>query len=397
MALLKLNHCVADERFRLCGTAHAPNQQHKSATQRCIIVVLVPGSKKINNMREAQFLKQNADKWREFEAELKQQHHPDLLAERFIELTDDLSYSKTFYPNSNTSKYLNGLAALFHQKIYRNKKEKKSRVWSFWQFELPYLFRRYHRQFGYALVFFLLFCAMGALSAKYDESFIRLILGDGYVNMTNENIEHGDPFGVYKREGQVNMFFGISFNNIRVALATYVLGVTFSAGTIWMLLNNGLMLGAFEHYFFSKGLGLKSVSVIFIHGTLEIWSIVIAGAAGLILGNSILFPGTFSRKVSVLRGGKDGLKIVVGLIPVFLAAAFLESFVTRYDHMPLWLSFLILGSSLLFITWYFVVYPIRLHRRINNALHKKQPEAQNFTLWLNQKLNSEKSGISVKT
>lgn len=348
-------------------------------------------------MREARFLKQNADKWKEFEAELQQQHNPDLLAERFIELTDDLSYSKTFYPGSNTSKYLNGLAALFHQKIYRNKKEKQSRVWSFWQFELPYLFRRYHRQFGYALIFFLLFCAMGALSAKYDESFIRLILGDDYINMTNENIEHGDPFGVYKSEGQVNMFFKIAFNNIRVSLAAYVLGITFSAGTMWLLFSNGVMLGAFEHYFFAQGLGLKSLTVIFIHGTLEIWSIVIAGAAGLILGNSLLFPGTYSRRIAVLQGGKDGLKIVIGLTPLFLVAAFLESFVTRYDHMPLLLSFLILGSSFIFIIWYFILYPIQLHRKINSALQQNQPDDQNFSLWLNKKLNSEKSGILVKT
>ncbi|HEX8334574.1 MAG TPA: stage II sporulation protein M, partial [Segetibacter sp.] len=219
-------------------------------------------------MREAQFLKQNAEKWKQFETEAHQQHNPDLLADHFIELTDDLSYSKTFYPNSNTSKYLNGLASLFHQKLYKNKKEKSDRVWSFWQFELPYLFSKYQKQFSYALIFFLVFCAMGAISAKYDDSFLRLILGDGYVNMTNENIEKGDPFGVYKQENGLNMFFMIAFNNIKVAFIAYVLGAAFSAGTIWLLLSNGLMLGSFEYYFFSKGLGFKSITVVFIHGTL---------------------------------------------------------------------------------------------------------------------------------
>ncbi|HEX8677722.1 MAG TPA: stage II sporulation protein M, partial [Segetibacter sp.] len=149
-------------------------------------------------MREAQFLKQNVEKWKLYEAEIKLHKNSDKLADRFIELTDDLSFSKTFYPGSNTTKYLNGLASLFHQKIYKNKKEKSTRIISFWQFELPYLFRYYHRQFAYSLIFFLVFCFIGAISAKYDESFIRLILGESYVNMTNENIEKGDPFGVYK-------------------------------------------------------------------------------------------------------------------------------------------------------------------------------------------------------
>ena len=345
-------------------------------------------------MREAQFLKQNAEKWKQYEIEIKSHKHPDKLADRFIELTDDLSYSKTFYPKSSTTRYLNGLAALFHQKIYKNKKEKSTRIWSFWQFELPYLFGHYHRQFLYSLIFFLVFCFIGAISAMYDENFIRLILGDDYVNMTNENIERGDPFGVYKRDGQLDMFLWIAFNNIRVAFATYAMGAFFSVGAVWLLFNNGLMLGSFEYYFFSKHLGFKSIAVVFIHGTLEIWAIVIAGAAGLILGNSILFPGTFSRSVSILKGGRDGLKIVFGLVPVFLAAAFLESFVTRYDHMPGWLSVSILGASLLFIIWYFILYPIRLHNRIRNASQEQtsQPQTQNFTLWLNKKLNSEKSG-----
>jgi uncharacterized membrane protein YhdT len=122
---------------------------------------------------------------------------------------------------------------------------------------------------------------------------------------------------------------------------------------------------------------------------------VIAGAAGLILGNSILFPGTFSRKDSILRGGRDGLKIVFGLVPVFLTAAFLESFVTRYTNMPLWLSLSILSASLVFIIWYFILYPIRLHNKIKTAL-QDQPGStnpSNFTQWLNKKLNLEKSGI----
>ena len=63
------------------------------------------------DMREAQFLKQNAEKWQQFEDELTSTQNTDLLADRFVELTDDLAYSKTFYPKSNTSKYLNGLAA----------------------------------------------------------------------------------------------------------------------------------------------------------------------------------------------------------------------------------------------------------------------------------------------
>jgi len=106
--------------------------------------------------------------------------------------------------------------------------------------------------------------------------------------------------------------------------------------------------------------------VIWIHGTLEISAFIVAGAAGLVLGNSILFPGTHKRLHSLRRGAKDGLKMMVGLVPVFIAAALLESFVTRYSSMPLWLSLFILLGSLTFLIWYFVLYPVKVHKKMSS-------------------------------
>ncbi len=310
-------------------------------------------------MREALFVKQNSKKWQHYDS--LQQASPDEVANQFIEITNDLAYSKTFYPNSKTTAYLNGLASKLHQSVYKNKKEKSNRFIHFWKTELPLIFFEHRKQVLYALVFFLVSCAIGALSAKYDDTFVRLIMGDAYVNMTNENIAKGDPFGVYKQSNEFMMFMQIGFNNIFVALYTFVLGIIFSFGSVVSLFRNGIMLGSFQYFFFSKGLGFQSVLVIWIHGTLEISAIVLAGAAGLVLGNSLLFPKTYTRMASVLKGAKDGLKIVIGLIPIFIVAAFFESFVTRHTGMPLWLSVLILLSSAAFIIWYIFIYPIKIH------------------------------------
>lgn len=345
-------------------------------------------------MREAQFLKQNAEKWKQYETEARHFDNPDTFADRFVELTDDLAYSRTFYPNSNTTRYLNGITSLFHQKIYRNKKEKSSRIWSFWQFELPYLFKQYHRQLLYAFLFFIVFCFVGALSAKYDDSFLRLILGDGYVNTTNENIEKGDPFAVYKSMDAAPMFLYIAFNNILVSFIMFVKGIALSVWSVIDLMRNGVMVGAFIEFFFLHNLGSDAILAVFIHGTIELSVIVIAGCAGLVLGNSILFPKTYSRWDSLLKGARDGMKIVFGLVPFFVLAAFFESFVTRhYQEMPAWSKMLILGLSLLLIIWYFIFYPIRLHKRMQRAQEQgaeTDADDQNFQLWLNKKLNSEK-------
>ena len=285
------------------------------------------------------------------------------MAGQFTDLVNDLGYSKTFYPHSKVTNYLNGLASRIYLGIYRNKKEESSRIIRFWKTELPLVVRRYHREILYSFIIFSLFALMAAFSAAHDETFVRGILGDRYVDMTEDNIAKGDPFGVYKRDDQLSMFLYIATNNIQVSFVIFICGFILSIGTIWQLFQNGVMIGAFQYYFFAKGLGWKSVMVIWIHGTLEISSVIIAGAAGLVLGNSILFPGTYRRIDSLKRGGKDGLKLMIGLVPVFLVAAFLEGFVTRYSGMPMWLSISILAGSLFFVVWYFVVYPIQLEKK----------------------------------
>ncbi|MHA4807643.1 stage II sporulation protein M [Flavitalea flava] len=314
-------------------------------------------------MREGLFIKKNIDKWKQYQYEPATD--PDEMAGQFTDLVNDLGYSKTFYPHSKVTQYLNGLASRIYLGIYRNKKEEVSRISGFWRTELPLIIRKYHREIVYSFLIFILFALVAAFSAAHDETFVRGVLGDRYVDMTEENIAKGDPFGVYKSDGRLSMFLGIALRNIKVAFMTFVAGLLLSIGTIWFLFSNGVMIGAFQYYFFAKGLGLKSILVIWIHGTLEISSIIIAGGAGIVLGNSLLFPGTHNRIYSLKRGAKDGLKMMIGLVPVFVTAAFLEGFVTRYSTMPMLLSISILVFSILFIIWYFILYPIKVEKKMN--------------------------------
>lgn len=311
-------------------------------------------------MREGLFLKKNIDKWKQYQYGAAS--NPDEMAQQFTELVNDLGYAKTFYPHSKVTQYLNGLASKIYLGIYKNKREESSRFARFWKTELPLTVRKYHRELLYALLIFVGFAIMAAFSAGNDEAFVRGVLGDGYVEMTEDNIAKGDPFGVYKDENKIAMFLYIAVNNIRVSFMVFVAGIFLSLGTAWFLFKNGVMLGAFQYMFFAKGLGWSSVLVIWIHGTLEISAIIIAGGAGFIVGNSLLFPGTLKRIDSLKRGAKDGLKLMIGLVPIFIAAAALEGFVTRYSEMPKWLSISILALSFSFILWYFVLYPIRLEK-----------------------------------
>jgi uncharacterized membrane protein SpoIIM required for sporulation len=322
-------------------------------------------------VKEITFLKQNASKWESYESSLdkKEAEHPAKVAEMFIELTDDFSYSKSNYEESKTTKYLNSLTARVHQLVYRNKKESNKRVFLFWKIEIPTLFGKYHNLLLISFVVGIIGTLLGAVSQLYDESFVRIIMGDDYVNQTIERIKNGNPIGIYGEMPQGFMFFYITINNIRVSFMMFAMGMIFSVGTGFYILYNCIMLGSFFAMFYQYNVLGKALKVVWIHGTLEISAIVIAGCAGFILGNSFMFPGSYSRLESFKRGAKDGIKIIVGLIPVFICAGFLESFITRYTEMPLWLSLIIILGSLTFLVWYFIWLPFKFNK-INYATTK---------------------------
>ena len=315
-------------------------------------------------MRESQFIRQNKARWEEFEKVVKNQAiaPPDKLAELFIQITDDLSFSRTQYPDSRTTHYLNALASKVHGEIYKNKKEEKNRFILFWKEELPAVLYSTQKQLLYAFIIFIIAGVIGAVSTAHDDTFVRLILGDGYVNMTLENIKSGNPTKVYSSGNEMNMFFAITLNNIMVSLKVFVFGVFFSLGTGLFLFYNAVMVGTFMMFFYNENQLSQALPVIMLHGTIELSSIVIAAAAGFVMGNSILFPGTYSRLTSFKMGAIKGLKIVMGLVPFFVLAGFIESFITRYAFIHWSIKLSIIGFSAFLIIYYFVLYPIQLKR-----------------------------------
>ena len=178
-------------------------------------------------MREVAFIKQNKEKWLDFEQAIfgKSIKNPDEMASLYIHLVNDLSYAQTYYPKSKTVVYLNYLASQIYQKIYKTKREEKNRFVYFYKTEVPLLVYQYKRYLLYAFVLFFACVGIGIISAKYDDNFVRLILGDYYVNMTLDNIKDGNPVAVYKSGSNWGSFIGITLNNLFVGLKCYIYGI----------------------------------------------------------------------------------------------------------------------------------------------------------------------------
>ncbi len=304
----------------------------------------------------------------EFEAFGKGSIHidPDKLSDLYISLVNDLAFAQTYYPKSKTVNYLNQLCANAFQKIYKTKRNKASSIVTFFRIEVPLLMYEYRKYLLFAFLIFGLSVGIGLISSIYDDDFVRLILGNGYVDMTLENISNGDPVAVYGSGSNWGSFLGITFNNLMVSVKCFLYGIFAGIGTVYIAMSNGIMLGSFQYFFVKEGVFWASVRGIWIHGAMEIFSIVITTMAGLILGGGILFPGTYSRMDSFKNAFSSGFKIFMSTAPFFFAAGFLEGFVTRFSkQMHPFISVSIILVTLFCISYYYLIYPLKVVKKIS--------------------------------
>lgn len=317
-------------------------------------------------MRESVFIKQNIARWRDYQRRLENPsgEAPDTLAQMYTELTSDLAFSRTHFPDATITSMLNAMTLKLHNEIYSGHHEKWSRLLTFWTREVPQAVYDNRKSMLAALAVFVFFLCVGIASLFDDPDFARLILGDYYVDMTIENIKNGVPTDVYSHGEEAESFFAIMLNNLKVDAVCVSMGIFTPFATSLILMYNAIMVGAFTFFFFQYGVFGEALLAIMQHGTLEISTMVLGGGAGFVMGSGWLFPGTYSRMMSFRRKAKEALKIAVSVFPVTIVAAFIEGYLTRHTEYPLAFRVMVIVLSAAFIIYYYVVLPYLVgHKR----------------------------------
>lgn len=314
-------------------------------------------------MKESKFIKNNLKRWQALSEDIHSnslKRKPGKMSEDFLQVGEDYSFSKTYYKSRSIKGVLNNFAAYLNLQFLNNKFKRKGLRYFFGTM-LPYRLYNARRPLQLSLITFLVFMLIGALSAEQEEnlSFIRQILGDSYVDMTLENIEKGDPMYVYKDSDPLSMQIYITFNNLYVALISFVLGITGGIGSFYILLQNGVMVGAFQYMFIKEGLGTESFLAIWMHGSTEIPAIILSGGAGLILARGMFFPGHLNRLKSFQKSAREASSVFLGVVPLIIFAGFVESFFTRLTMLPDFLRLIFILSCFFFTFFYFYYLPYR--------------------------------------
>ena len=141
-------------------------------------------------------------------------------------------------------------------------------------------------------------------------------------------------------------------HNSGIAIFAFALGFAFGAPTAVLLIYNGVYLGSFYAVFWQKGLGFELTGWLFIHGVTELFAVILAGAAGFIIGGAVAFPGQLTRMQALREAGDKAARIIIGAVIMLFLAALLEGFGRQLINSDL-VRYLIAGTTLTFWLAYF--------------------------------------------
>jgi uncharacterized membrane protein SpoIIM required for sporulation len=166
--------------------------------------------------------------------------------------------------------------------------------------------------------------------------------------------DDNESIGAMRDAGSDWAMFGFYIrHNISIAFQCFASGFIAGVGSIVLLIFNGVQIGAIAGYLTERGLSSTFYSFVVTHGAFELTAIVLAGAAGLRLGHSIIAPGRNTRRQSIVNAVRDLNVIIFGFIVMLLIAAAIEAFWSSARWLPLPLKYSVAGACWLGVMAYF--------------------------------------------
>ena len=271
------------------------------------------------------------------------------LALLYRQVAADLSVLRQDTTAGTYADYVNHLLARAHHIVYSRRKTNIATLYRFLRDEYPAIFQRNMRFVVASLLISVAWGIFGAALTNARPEFMRHFVGPKMISTMERHKMWTESIVTMKPQASS----AIMTNNLTVSFEAFAGGITFGLLTLYCLYSNGILLGvigaACAHY----GLSLSLWSFVAPHGSLELPAILIAGAAGLRLGYSMVFPGSLRWKDSIARGGMEATRLVSGVIPMLVIAGTLEGFFSP-SQAPVALKFSV-GAVLftLLLIWLF--------------------------------------------
>ncbi|WP_096155046.1 MULTISPECIES: stage II sporulation protein M [Bacillus] len=279
-----------------------------------------------------QFIKQHRNEWSLLENSINlisknrrnSANDIDQFHRQYEKAAQHLSYSQTFFPNEDITRYLNELVSKAHNLLYKDQVSSFKQVREFFSTTFVRLLAEQWKFVFIAMVLLTLGGIGGFFAVWHDPL-------TAYTLLPANMIQSIEPSSLTDKEGTVEASLfsaSIMTNNIQVAFIAFAGGVTFGLLTAYILIFNGVLVGAIAAIFWHAGMTYEFWAYIVPHGMIELTAIFIAGGAGLLMGYKLFVPGRYSRGYQLKVQAKRSVQLLIGTIPLFIIAGIIEGFIT---------------------------------------------------------------------
>lgn len=248
----------------------------------------------------------------------------------------ELARVRAFSPDKRLAEFIEQSVATAHFAVYRRRRPSAASVLSAAVFGFPAVVRKHWKYHVAALLLTFGAAAIAFWAVTTDPNTYYLFLGRDLAGGRDPSASReflASTLGPQETSADMDVFFSqfLFTHNTRVAFLCYAMGILLGLPTLYLLIKNGLMLGAFTALFVDKGLAIPYFAWILPHGVPEFGAIILCGGAGLMLGHRLLNPGKRARKEALREAAADASVTALGCVPLLLMAGLIEG-IFRQSH-----------------------------------------------------------------
>jgi uncharacterized membrane protein SpoIIM required for sporulation len=259
------------------------------------------------------------------------------LGSLYRSVSADLSRSRANNAGEHIIDYLNSLTSRAHNIVYRLPPMKFSDILNFFTYEFPETFRKCFPQFLIAFLVFWIGAGIAMTTVHIDPTNTsHLFVPESVIN----KLQQGEVW-TEKLEASPFISSMVMTNNIKIALSAFAYGLIFGIGTLYIMFINGFMIGGGIQVVIENGLGYKILTFIAAHGVIELTTVYIAGAAGIIMGWALISPGDYKRWDAVKIKGKEAGKLAMGCVILLIIAGTIEGLISPNNAIHPYIKFAI--------------------------------------------------------
>lgn len=252
-------------------------------------------------------------------------------AQLYREVAADLARARTYGGSPELLYTLERMVGFGHNLLYRPPARSLARFAAFVRGGFAELVRRRWRPVALAAVLLYAPMALTYQAVRADPPLARELLPPEMMTRAEEAAAkeaRGEGYVEVPEVFMPTMASGLISNNVQVTFLAFAGGVLAGAGTVFILLMNGVSIGAVFGVFANQGQSMHVWTFVLPHGVIELTAICIAGGAGLWLGSALVLPGRRTRREVLVTRGREAVSLIGGTAMMLVCAGVIEGFIS---------------------------------------------------------------------